>query len=107
MRAVFSMHMRRQRLRSRHISSIRRCASRARALAITELDAATRQSVGEVFKRATNIAASAADLDDSPIAAPPADAHESEKTLFESFTRLKQHLSTLSSAITGAARPVG
>lgn len=80
------------------VASDRPLDVRARALAITELDAATRQSVGEVFKRATNIAASAADLDDSPIAAPPADAHESEKTLFESFTRLKQHLSTLSSA---------
>lgn len=68
---------------------------RARALAITELDASTRAGVGEVFKRATNIAAGAADLEEAELLAPPPDAHESETALFEAFSTLKQHLSTL------------
>ena len=60
--------------------------ARARATAIAGLDATTRAGVGEVFKRATNIAASAPEGEP---AAPPADAHASEAALFEGFLSLR------------------
>jgi glycyl-tRNA synthetase beta chain len=71
------------------VASDRPLDVRARATAIAGLDAATRASVGEVFKRATNIASSAPAGDPT---APPADAHPSEKTLFEGFVLLREGL---------------
>ncbi|MFT3766656.1 MAG: glycine--tRNA ligase subunit beta [Minicystis sp.] len=62
---------------------------RARATAIAGLDAATRAGVGEVFKRANNIAANAPEGEPAP---PPADAHASEVALFEGFLALRGSL---------------
>ena len=59
---------------------------RARAAAIAGLDAATRAGVGEVFKRASNIAANAPAGDPAP---PPAGAHASETALHEGFLSLR------------------
>ncbi len=61
---------------------------RARAEALASLDDATRAQVGEVFKRATNIAKEAPA---GAPGAPPADAHASELALFEAFTRFDAH----------------
>lgn len=61
--------------------------ARARAVAIAGLDAATRAGVGEVFKRATNIADKAPPGEPAP---PPADAHPSEKALYEGFLVLRE-----------------
>jgi glycyl-tRNA synthetase beta chain len=63
--------------------------ARARAMAIAELDAETRAKVGEVFKRASNIAGKAPEGD--PVA-PPADAHASEKALHDAFLGLREQL---------------
>ncbi|APR84650.1 Glycyl-tRNA synthetase beta chain [Minicystis rosea] len=63
--------------------------ARARATAIAELDAQTRADVGEVFKRATNIADKAPAGD--PVA-PPADAHESERALHTAFVKVQEQL---------------
>jgi glycyl-tRNA synthetase beta chain len=66
--------------------------ARARALAVVQLDAATRARVGEVFKRATNIAS------DAPPGAPEtpaAGAHESEVAVHERFMGMKDRLATL------------
>jgi glycyl-tRNA synthetase beta chain len=63
--------------------------ARARATAIAGLDAATRASVGEVFKRATNIADKAPAGEPTP---PPADAHPSELALYEGFLALREAL---------------
>jgi glycyl-tRNA synthetase beta chain len=63
--------------------------AKARASAIAGLDAATRASVGEVFKRATNIADKAPAGEPPP---PPADAHPSEKALYEGFVGLREAL---------------
>ena len=60
--------------------------ARARATAIAGLTAETRAGVGEVFKRATNIAASAPEGEP---AAPPPGAHASETALFEGFLSLR------------------
>ena len=66
--------------------------ARARALAITQLDAATRASVGEVFKRATNIAA---DAPAGAPTAPPDGAHKSEVAVYEAFVGMKDKLAAL------------
>jgi glycyl-tRNA synthetase beta chain len=63
--------------------------ARARATAIATLDAQTRADVGEVFKRATNIAGKAPPGD--PVA-PPADAHASEQALHQAFVMLQEQL---------------
>ena len=66
--------------------------ARARAEAIAHLDAATRAGVGEVFKRATNIASNAPTGEPGM---PPADAHASEKALFQGFLALRDRLGNL------------
>ncbi|MBK8258808.1 MAG: glycine--tRNA ligase subunit beta [Polyangiaceae bacterium] len=66
--------------------------ARARAQAVQELDAATRARVGEVFKRATNIASGAPA---GAPEAPPAGAHASETLVFESFVGMKERLEQL------------
>ena len=60
--------------------------ARARALSVVELPAETRARVGEVFKRATNIASSAAaELSAAALSPPPAGAHASEIAVYEAF----------------------
>ncbi len=66
--------------------------ARTRAEAIAHLDAATRAGVGEVFKRATNIASNAVAGEPSE---PPADAHASEKALYQGFLGLRERLGSL------------
>jgi glycyl-tRNA synthetase beta chain len=66
--------------------------ARARALAIAELDAATRASVGEVFKRANNIASTAPEGEPPP---PAAGAHASEVRLHEGYVALRERLAGL------------
>lgn len=68
---------------------------RARAVAIAELDAATRASVGEVFKRATNIAGNAPPGDPE---APAAGSHASELALYKAFMELRPRLDRLARA---------
>jgi glycyl-tRNA synthetase beta chain len=64
--------------------------ARARARAIAGLSDEVRSGVGEVFKRATNIAESA---DPSRAATPPPDgAHESERALYAGFVSLRDAL---------------
>lgn len=58
----------------------------ARVRAIANLDDTTRARMGEVFKRATNIAKDAEPGDPTP---PGADAHASETALFEAFVRFR------------------
>jgi glycyl-tRNA synthetase beta chain len=62
---------------------------RARASAIAELDAATRAGVGEVFKRATNIAAGAPLGEPSP---PRAEDHPSEIKVYDGYVTLRERL---------------
>ncbi|HVY48681.1 MAG TPA: DALR anticodon-binding domain-containing protein, partial [Minicystis sp.] len=62
---------------------------RARATAIAELSAEARASVGEVFKRATNIAGKAPPGEPAP---PPEGAHASERALFDAFTKMRVEL---------------
>jgi glycyl-tRNA synthetase beta chain len=62
---------------------------RAPATAIAGLDAATRASVGEVFKRATNIADKAPTGEPAP---PSGDAHATEKALYDGFLGLREAL---------------
>src|SRR6185436_11525187 len=71
------------------VASDRPLDAKARATAIAGLDAATRASVGEVFKRATNIADKAPPGEPAP---PPADAHPSEKALYDGFLTLREGL---------------
>ena len=71
------------------VASDRPLDARARATAIAGLDAATRASVGEVFKRATNIADKVSSGEPAP---PPADAHASETALYEGFLGLRDAL---------------
>lgn len=71
------------------VASERPLDVRARASAIAELSAATRAGVGEVFKRATNIAESAPPGDP---ARPAEGAHASESALFEAFLGLRGRL---------------
>jgi glycyl-tRNA synthetase beta chain len=66
--------------------------ARARAQAVAELDAQTRADVGEVFKRATNIAGKAPPGD--PVA-PTADAHDSEHALYKAFGTVREQLRSL------------
>ncbi len=66
--------------------------ARARAAAIAELDAETRAKVGEVFKRATNIAKEA------PAGAPARGAEPSEKELFDKFFEQKDSIERAGSA---------
>lgn len=67
---------------------------RRRVAAIADLDAASRAQVGEVFKRANNIASQASAGDPS---APPADAHASEAALFEAYQRFAGRADKLAS----------
>ncbi len=69
--------------------------ARARAMALAELEGATRAQVGEVFKRATNIAK---DAPPGPPAPPPADAHASEVALFTAYQRFDARSAELSKA---------
>lgn len=87
------------------IASDRPLDVRARAVAIAELDTAARAGVGEVFKRATNIASNAPTGE--PVA-PGADAHPSEAALHEGFLALRERLGELtrSSSYTAAFREV-
>jgi glycyl-tRNA synthetase beta chain len=62
---------------------------RARALAVAQLDAPTRASVGEVFKRATNIASGAPIGEPTP---PRATDHASEIKLYEGYIGLRERL---------------
>ncbi len=57
---------------------------RARVIALAELDEQTRAKVGEVFKRATNIAQKAPPGDPGPV---PANPHASETALFAAYDR--------------------
>jgi glycyl-tRNA synthetase beta chain len=68
---------------------------RARAVAIAHLDAATRAGVGEVFKRATNIASTAPGGEPSP---PPPEAHATEIALHDGFVALRDKLGKLAKA---------
>jgi glycyl-tRNA synthetase beta chain len=65
---------------------------RARALAIAQLDAPTRASVGEVFKRATNIASGAPIGEPTP---PRVEDHASEIKLYEGYISLREKLAAL------------
>ncbi|MFO0762900.1 MAG: glycine--tRNA ligase subunit beta [Byssovorax sp.] len=78
---------------------------RARAEAIARLDATTRAGMGEVFKRATNIAGGA--RGNSPVA-PPGDAHPTEVALFQGYAALRETLAQRSQAgdYAGAFREV-
>jgi glycyl-tRNA synthetase beta chain len=68
---------------------------RARALAIADLDAPTRAGVGEVFKRATNIASTAPAGEPGP---PGEGAHASEIALYEGYVALRDRIPTLLTA---------
>ncbi|MFO0549667.1 MAG: glycine--tRNA ligase subunit beta [Polyangiaceae bacterium] len=68
---------------------------RRRVIALAELDTATRAQVGEVFKRATNIA-SQASAGEPP--APPADAHASEHALHAAYERFAARADELAKA---------
>ncbi len=65
-------------------------AQRARALAV--LDAEQRAQVGEVFKRAANIAKEAPDGEPVDPAAVSSDVHESEKALYAAYQALESSL---------------
>lgn len=69
--------------------------ARARAAAIAALDAETRGRVGEVFKRATNIASSAPAGEPAP---PAEGAHPSEGALFQGYLKLRERLGALAGA---------
>jgi len=73
-------------------ASVRPLDVQARATAIAALDPQTRADVGEVFKRATNIAGKAPPGDPMP---PAADAHPSESALFKAFGILREQLREL------------
>lgn len=77
------------------VASDRPLDARARAQAVVQLDAATRARVGEVFKRATNIASGAPA---GPPAPPPAGAHASEVAVYEGYLGMKDRLSELTRA---------
>jgi glycyl-tRNA synthetase beta chain len=77
------------------VASDRPLDARARATAIAGLDAATRASVGEVFKRATNIADKAPPGEPAP---PGGDAHATEKAVHEGFIGLREALHRKSQA---------
>jgi glycyl-tRNA synthetase beta chain len=77
-------------LASLPVASDRPLDVRARATAIAELDAATRARVGEVFKRATNIADKAPAGE--PAAPSGAGVHPSEVALHEGYIALRERL---------------
>ncbi len=77
------------------VSATRPLEAKKRAEAIAALDADTRAKVGEVFKRATNIAATAPDGEPT---APPAGAHATEHALFAAYGALKEKLAGLTQA---------
>lgn len=78
------------------IAADRPLDARARVTAIAALDAETRGLVGEVFKRATNIAASAPDGEPRR---PAGDGiHASETALFEGYVALCDRLADLTKA---------
>lgn len=78
------------------VASARPLDARARASAIGKLSAEVRRGAGEVFKRATNIAGNAPSGDP---AAPPADAHPSERSLFDkAIVELRPELAGLVAA---------
>jgi glycyl-tRNA synthetase beta chain len=66
--------------------------ARARAAALAELEPTQRAGLGEVFKRATNIAREAPPGDPTR---PAADAHASEKALHDAFMQLREELGGL------------
>jgi glycyl-tRNA synthetase beta chain len=68
---------------------------RARALAIADLDAPTRAGVGEVFKRATNIASTAPAGEPGP---PGEGAHASETALYDGYVALRDRMQALVTA---------
>lgn len=68
---------------------------RARAQAILSLDAETRAKVGEVFKRATNIAKQAPDGEPAPPATVVDDVAPAEEALFDGFQKLRGELTSL------------
>jgi len=71
------------------VASDRPLDARARATALAGLDAATRSNVGEVFKRATNIASDAPLGDPTP---PRAEDHASERALHDGYIALAAKL---------------
>jgi len=77
------------------IAADRPLDARARALAVVQLDAATRAQVGEVFKRATNIASGATP---GPLAPPATGSHASELAVYDHFMGMKDRLATLTKA---------
>ena len=88
------------------VSASRPLEAKKRAEAIAALDADTRAKVGEVFKRATNIAATAPDGEPTP---PPATAHATEHALFEAHLALREKLAGFTRAgdFESAFREVG
>jgi glycyl-tRNA synthetase beta chain len=60
-----------------------------RARALSAIDPSVRATVGEVFKRATNIAKEAKEGDPVSPDQVGADVHPSERSLFEAFTKLR------------------
>jgi glycyl-tRNA synthetase beta chain len=70
--------------------------ARARAVAIADLDAATRGRVGEVFKRATNIAETAPAGE--PARPTGAGVHASETALYDGYLALRAELERLARA---------
>lgn len=71
------------------VASDRPIDARARATALAEIDAATRASVGEVFKRATNIASGAPAGEPTP---PRAEDHASEQAVFHAYVAMRERL---------------
>jgi glycyl-tRNA synthetase beta chain len=71
------------------VASERPLDVRARAAAMAALPAELRGKVGEVFKRATNIAATAPAGEPT---APPGEAHASEQALFRAYGELRETL---------------
>jgi glycyl-tRNA synthetase beta chain len=74
------------------VASDRPLDARARARAITRLDAAVRARVGEVFKRATNIAK------DAPAGEPERGSEPAEQALYDVFAPLQSELDALAAA---------
>ena len=63
-----------------------------RARALSAIDPSVRALVGEVFKRATNIAREAPEGEPVPPDQVSSDVHPSERTLFDAFTKLRSVL---------------
>jgi len=88
------------------VASGRPLDARARAQALAGLDAELRAQVGEVFKRATNIATKAPDGDPT---APGEGAHASEVKVHEAFVRMRADLESKTAAgdYAGALKEIG